>query len=124
MAIPVLVSAEMFPWNDLTGTMLPDSVSALNRELKSFFDGKVDLVINTSADGANVTDVTTVYGTGLNEQVAFVQATVVIGFDGGISLEAARDLADSFARDHSKQFNHITVEVLDPATVAAPGNPA
>lgn len=123
MAIPVLVSAELFPWNDLTGTMLPDSVSALNRELKSFFDGKVDLVINTSADGANVTDVTTVYGTGLPEQVAFLQATVVIGFD-GITLDAARDLADSFARDHSKQFNHIAVEVLNPAAMPAPGAPA
>ncbi len=122
MAIPVLVSAELFPWNDLTGTMLPDAVSALNKELKSYFDGKVDLVINTSVDGSNVTDVTTVYGTGLPERVAFVQATVVIGFDGDVTLDAARELANSFASEHSKQFNHITVEVLDPATVQAPDN--
>ena len=122
MAIPVLVSVELFPWNDLTGTMLPDAVSALNKEMKSYYDGKVDLVINTSADGSNVTDVTTVYGTGLPERVAFVQATVVIGFDGDITLDAARDLANSFASEHSTQFNHITVEVLDPATVQAPDN--
>ena len=121
MAIPVLVSAELFPWNDLTGTMLPDYVSALNRELKSFFDGKVDLVINTGADGSNVTNVDTVYGTGLPEKVAFVQATVVVGFGGDIALDKARELAASFAGEHSKQFHHISVEVLDPATVAAPG---
>jgi len=121
MAIPVLVSAELFPWNDLNGTMLPDSVNALNSELKSFFDGKVGLVINTGGDGGNVTDVTTVYGTGLPEQVAFVQATVVVGFAGDITLDAARELAASFVREHSKQFNHIAVEVLDPATVPTPG---
>lgn len=121
MAIPVLVSAELFPFNDLTGTMLPDSVSALNRELKSFFDGKVDLVINTAADGANVTDVTTVYGTGLPERVSFLQATVVIGFGGDMTLDEARELAAAFAREHSKQFNHVSVEVVDPATVPAPG---
>lgn len=121
MAIPVLVSAELFPWNDLSGTMLPDSVSALNRELKSFFDGKAELVILPGADGSNVTEVTTVHGTNLPEKIAFVQATVVVGFSGDITLEAAKELAESFAREHSKQFNHIAVEVLDPATVAAPG---
>jgi hypothetical protein len=121
MAIPVLVSAELFPWNDINGTMLPDHVSALNKELKSFFDGKVDLVINADADGSNVTEVTTVFGTGLPEKESFVQATVVIGFGGDVTLDAARELAASFAREHSKQFNHIAVEVLDPATVPAPG---
>jgi hypothetical protein len=121
MAIPVLVSAELFPWNDINGTMLPDAVSDLNKELKSFFDSKVDLVISTGADGSNVTEVTTVHGTNLPEQEVFVQATVVIGFGGDITIDAARELAASFAREHSKRFNHISVEVLDPAAVVAPG---
>lgn len=121
MAIPVLVSAELFPWNDITGTMLPDSVSALNRELKSFFDGKVDLVILPGPDGSNVTAVTTVHGTNLPEVVAYVEATVVVGFNGDITLEKAKELAESFAREHSKEFNHVSVDVLDPTTVAAPG---
>lgn len=121
MAIPVLVSAELFPWNDITGTMLPDSVSALNRELKSFFDGKVDLVILPGPDGSNVTAVTTVHGTNLPEVVAYVEATVVVGFNGDITLEKAKELAESFAREHSKEFNHVSVDVLDPTTVATPG---
>ncbi len=115
MAIPVLVSAELFPYNELTGTMLPDAVAALNKDLKEFFDGKVE-IINTPLDMSNLTGVTTVFGTGLPEQQAFVQVTVVVGFK-GVSLDEAGQLADSFAENHGTTFNHISVEVRDPATV-------
>ncbi len=118
MAIPVLVSAELFPYNDIVGTMLPDAVVALNQELKEFFDGKVE-ILSTPADMSNLTDVTTVFGTGLPVQQAFVQATVAVAFK-GVSLAEAADLADSFAKNHSKRFNHVAVEVLDPAGVVDP----
>jgi hypothetical protein len=119
MAIPVLVSAELFPFNDINGTMLPDAIVALNKELKDFFADKAE-IISTPADMSNLTDVTTVFGSGLDEQEAFVQATVVVGFR-GVDLHAAKDLAAAFAAAHSgKLFNRISVEVLDPATVANP----
>lgn len=108
MAIPVLVTVELFPWNDLKGNVFEESVRDFNDELREHFADKVEL-LDVPHDMSNLTGTDTVYGTG-TENVPYVAATVVLGFK-GVTVEQAKELAGQFT---TTKFNHASAEVLDP----------
>ena len=108
MAIPVLVTVELFPWNDLKGNAFEDSVRDFNGEVREYFADKVEL-LDVPHDMSNLTGTDTVYGTG-TENVPYVAATIVVGFK-GVAVEQAKELAGQFT---TAKFNHVSAEVLDP----------
>lgn len=112
MAIPVLLTVELFPWNDLKGTMFEESIREFNQEVREFFADRVEL-LDVPHDMSNLTGTDTVYGTG-TEEVPYVAATVVIGFK-GTTVEEARKVAGDFT---TTKFNHVSAEVLNPDEIS------
>ena len=108
MAIPVLLTVELFPWNDLRGNAFEEAVRDFNDEVREYFADKVEL-LDVPHDMSNLTGTDTVYGTG-TEDVPYVAATVVVGFK-GVELAQAKELAGEFT---TTKFNHVSAEVLDP----------
>jgi hypothetical protein len=108
MATPVLFTVELFPWTELQGTLLEDSVKDFNAELREFFEDRAQ-VLDIPHDMSNLIETNTAIGT-KTDNVPYVTATVVVGF-ANITQDDAKPLAEQFK---TEKFNHVSAEVLDP----------
>lgn len=119
MAVPVLFTAELFPFAEIGvgGTTLDTSVVALNTALGEFFTDKVDLAGTIPSGAENLVGTDTVIGSGEEntENVVYVTATVAVGFR-GVTPERAAELAAQFSHE---DFPHIKVEVVNDAEAHA-----
>lgn len=119
MAVPVLFTAELFPFAEIgvEGRTLDGSVSAFNAALRDFFTDKVDLADSIPQGAENIVGTDTVIGSGAEntENVVYVTAQVVVGFR-GVTPEQAAELAQQFAHE---DFPHVKTEVVSGAPAEA-----
>lgn len=113
MAIPVFFTAELMPFQDMTGNAVDEAVGALGGELKTFFTGKADFIIN---EGTGSVVGLTYDASTENPELVVVIATLAGGFR-GISEQEALSLAQTFK---STIFAHVTASTDQASIVTHP----
>lgn len=114
MAIPALFTAELIPWHKMRGSMVIDTLQALNAELAAYFkESGTPLAAQIPQDHSNTVRVDRCFTTDPDfEGWVWVQGTVLVQISSSVDLDEARRVAEGFT---SETFPRILVDVLDPS---------